>query len=321
VSLAVPLPFWEYDPAAEQGYRWTQKADVPAGAKDVFSGASAAGVKVGTSSFVYLLKASETFEFYRYDVASNNWQTMATAPGQPGEEFSTGSSVSFDGSDTVYALKGTLNKFYAYVVSTNTWLGKPDLPLGLKKKQAKGGAAICYHLNNVYCTKGGNTQEFWVYNCTDNTWTQGSDVPLGPNKSRVQDGGTLVYCRDSRYLFGTKGKSNEFWSYGRLLNYGQQSPDGVVSLQTPGVNTFGLATASAMVPGRDRVCFALSKPGNVSLKLYDMTGRVARVLVNGWHEAGRHEVGLGAASLAQGAYILRYATGDFLESRKLVVQR
>jgi uncharacterized delta-60 repeat protein len=315
------LEFWEYDPAATPGYRWTQKADVPAGAVGVHSGASAAGVTAGSDSYVYLLKASGTFEFYRYSVADNAWTTMAAAPGQLGEEFAGGSSVSYDGTDTIFALKGGLNGFYDYVVSTNTWQTRASLPLGNKLKQAKAGAAVCYHLNRVYCIKGGNTQEFWVYNCTDNSWMQGSDVPLGLNKNRVQDGGSLVYCRDSRYLFCTKGGSFEFWSFGRLLNYGQQTPDGVVSLQTPGVSTYGMVTASALVPGRDRVAFALPKAGNVSLKLYDMTGRVARVLVNGWHEAGRHEVGLGAASLAQGAYILRYATGDFLESRKLVVQR
>lgn len=316
------LEFWEYDPAAEPGYRWTQKADVPAGDKDVSAGASATGVIVGTSGHVYLLKASGTFEFYRYDVANDNWQAMAAAPGERHEEFKLGSSVSYDGTDTIFALKGILNKFYAYVVSTNTWLDRPDLPLGLKKKQAKGGAAICCHMRTVYCIKGSNSQEFWIYNCDANTWTQGSDVPLGDGRDKVQDGGTLVYCRASRYLFCTKGTSPEFWSYGLLSNVvGPQSPEQVIALQGYGAVKFGLAVASALAPGRDRVCFSLPRPGNISLRLYDMTGRVARVLVNGWHQAGRHEVALGAASLAQGAYVLRYAAGDDLESRKLIVQR
>ncbi|GEM_PF-2749313 len=315
------LDFWEYNPAAGPGSRWTQMADVPAGAAGVQAGASAAGLTINGSGHVYLLKASGTFEFYSYDVASNAWQTMSAAPGQPGEEFGQGSSISCDGTDTIFALKGTLDKFYVYVVSTNTWLARSDLPLGPNGKQAKAGAAICYHMRRVYTLKGGNTQEFWTYNCDDNTWAQGSDVPLGPKKSRVQDGGALVYCRDSRYLFATKGSSPEFWSYGKLSNYGPQSPDGVAAVQLAGVDTYGLATASALVPGRDRVSFALPRPGTVSLKLYDMTGRVARVLVNGWQQAGRHEIALGAASLAQGTYIVRFAADDYMESRKLIVQR
>jgi hypothetical protein len=314
------MEFWEYDPAGEPGYRWTQKADVPAGSKGVHCGASAAGVKVGDHSYVYLLKASESFEFCRYNVEGDSWETMAPAPGRRGEEFKVGSSITYDGVDTIFALKGTHDNFYAYVVSTNTWLARPDLPLGSKKKQAKGGAAICYHLRNVYCLKGGNTQEFWVYNCDDDTWTQGSDIPLGPHKPRVQDGGTLVYCRASRYLFCTKGKSLEFWSYGRLSNYGQQSPEEVIALQVAGVSTYGLATASVLVPGRDRVCFALPKPGIVSLKLYDMSGRVARVLANGWHPQGRHEVSLNAKDLARGVYILNLKSDACNLARKVVIQ-
>ena len=314
------LEFWEYDPAAEQGYRWTQRADVPAGAAGVHCGASATGVKIGTTSYVHLLKASATFEFYQYDVAQNVWAACATAPGAADKPWARGSGISYDGVDTIFALKGEFDEFYAYVVSTNTWQSRASLPFGSKNKQAKGGAAVCYHLRKVYCLKGSNSQEFWVFDCNSNTWTQGGDVPLGASKSRVQDGGTLVYCRESRYLFATKGNSLEFWSYGRLTNYGQQSPDVVVALQTPGVNTYGLVTTSALVPGRDRVAFALPTAGNVSLKLYDMTGRVARVLVNSWRRAGRHEVSLGAASVARGAYVLRYAAGDHLVSRKLIIE-
>lgn len=310
------LEFWEYDPAAQPAYRWSQKADVPAGGAGVHIGASATGVRAGIASYVYLLKASGTFEFYRYDAARDSWKEMASAPGQPDEEFKIGSSVSYDGTDTIFALKGILNKFYAYVVSTNTWLERPDLPLGPDHKQAKGGASICYHLRKVYCIKGSNSQEFWVFDCTGNTWYQGPDVTLGEHKNRVRDGGALVYCRASRYLFATKGGCLEFWSYGMLSNYGGVMADEVVAIPGYGVNAYGLAT-----PGRDRVAFALPRAGNVSLKLYDMTGRVVRVLVNGWQQAGRHEVSLRAASLAQGAYVLRYAAGDYLESRKLIVQR
>jgi hypothetical protein len=314
------IEFWEYDPAGEPGYRWTQKADVPAGSKGVHCGASAAGVMVGSSSYVYLLKASETFEFYKYDVAQNSWAACATAPGDAKKKWARGSGISYDGVDTVFALKGEYNEFYAYVVSTNAWQARAALPFGSKNKQAKGGAAICYHLRKVYCIKGSNSQEFWAYNCSTDVWTPSNEVPLGSGKSRVQDGGTLAYCRASRYLFCTKGNSLEFWSFGRLSNYGQQSPDGVIALQQAGVNTYGLATASLLVPGRDRVCFALPKPGIVSLKLYDMTGRVARVLANGWHPQGRHEVSLNAQNLARGVYILKLQSDACNLARKVVIQ-
>jgi len=73
------LEFWEYDPAGEPGAKWTQRADVPAGDAGVHSGASAAGVMVGDYAYVYLLKASSTNEYYRYNVFADTWETMASA--------------------------------------------------------------------------------------------------------------------------------------------------------------------------------------------------------------------------------------------------
>ena len=62
------LAFWQYDPA---GGGWTQKADVPVRAKNVKEGASAVHVKIhypgpdADTNYVYFLKGSGTFEFYR----------------------------------------------------------------------------------------------------------------------------------------------------------------------------------------------------------------------------------------------------------------
>jgi hypothetical protein len=314
------LEFWEYDPTAGPGQRWTQKADVPAGEARLLFGASACGATYGGANYIYLLKASHTREFYCYDVANDNWQAMAEAPGDRWEQFGWGSAISGDGRDMIYALKGLFNKFYAYSIAGNNWIELQRLPLGRYKKVALGGASICYHLNKVYCIKGGNSQEFWVYDCNTDSWIQGSDVPLGRHRTRVREGGALVYCRASRYLFATKGNCLEFWSYGKLSNFMSiQSGEEVIALGA-GVNTYGLATASMLVPGRDRVCFALPKPGIVSLKLYDMTGRVARVLANGWHPQGRHEVSLNAQDLARGAYILRLSSGACCLTRKVIIE-
>jgi len=312
------LEFWEYDPAAAQGCRWTQKADVPAGAAGVHSGASATGVSIGINRYVYFLKASATFEFYRYDVANDNWQAMATAPGPEGQEFKTGSSISFDGTDTIFALKGIFNKFYAYSVATNTWSGKPDLPPGPNNKQAKGGAAICHHLRHTYCLKGSNSQEFWIFHCDDNAWRESTDVPLGAHKTRVQDGGALVYCRQSRYLFATKGNCLEFWAFGRLSNFGTQS-DEVVDLDAA-VKRLALEVSPSVTNSRARVRYALPKAGSVGLKLYEVTGRCAAVLRNGWCEPGRYTAAVDAGSLARGVYILKLQSDAGSLTRKVVIE-
>ena len=60
------LEFWCYDPAASPGSRWTQMADVPAGTKALKEGVGLAAVNISGADYVYLLKGSGTYEFYRY---------------------------------------------------------------------------------------------------------------------------------------------------------------------------------------------------------------------------------------------------------------
>jgi hypothetical protein len=311
------LEFWEYDPAALSGQRWTQKEDVPAGSKGVSNGAGAAGVQDGPNSYVFLLKASGTFEAYWYNVGYARWEdAYSDAPGDKNKKWAEGSCVTSDGVSTVYALKGEHNEFYAYDVYTSTWLAKPDLPLGPKNKQAKGGAAICYHLGKVYCIKGSNSQEFWVYDCNANTWTQGPDVTLGEHKTRVQDGGALVYCRSSRYLFATKGNCLELWSFGKLTNVG--GPMDAASAPVP--IRFSLAVSPSVTNSHARVHYAIPKAGNVGLKLYEVTGRCAAVLRNGWCEPGRYTASLSAKGLARGVYILKLESDACNLTRKVVIE-
>ena len=310
------LEFWEYDPSAEQGTRWTQKPDVPAGTKGVSNGAGAVGIKLWDRPAVFLLKASETFEACAYYIEGGYWNDFADAPGDQNKKWAEGSCVTFDGIDTVYALKGEHNEFYAYSVSTNTWLAKPDLPLGPKNKRAKGGAAICYHLGKVYCIKGSNSQEFWVYDRNAGTWTQGPDVTLGPRKTRVQDGGALVYCRSSRYLFATKGNCRELWSFGKLTNVG--GPMDAVS--TPMPIRFSLAVSPSVTSSQARVRYAIPEAGNIRLKLYDVTGRCAAVLRDGSCEPGRYTANVSAKGLARGVYILKLESADGSLTRKVVIE-
>jgi hypothetical protein len=314
------LEFWEYNPAAAAGSRWTQRADVPAGDATIHDGASATGVGIGTSNYVYFLKGSTTCEFYRYNVASDEWQEMAAAPGEPGDEFKIGSSISFDGIDTVFALKGIANKFYAYSVATNTWSEKEELPLGENNKQAKGGAAVCYHLRKVYCVKGSNSQEFWVFDCNTGHWGQGPDMPLGEHKTRVQDGGGLVYCRESQYLFGTKGNCNELWSYGKLSNSGPMAQEGQPVGLSGRYTPYRLEATPTVVTGKANIAYALPEAGNVELALYDASGRLAKTLAHGESQPGEHTALLAASGLARGVYVLRYRSGEFKAARKLVIQ-
>ena len=76
------LDFWQFDPLKPEGSRWTQMLDVPSGSKRCKEGVGSVAVNDGGVDYVYLLKGSGTFDFYRYDVAAKTWDlTLPTAPG------------------------------------------------------------------------------------------------------------------------------------------------------------------------------------------------------------------------------------------------
>ncbi len=315
------VEFWQYDPNGSP--KWTQKANVP---NDVHSGASSAGVMINNTPYVYLLRASVSFDFYRYNVSTNTWETMASPPYILGEEFKKGSSISYDGVDTIYVLKGIFNNFYAYVVSTNTWLTRPSLPLGNKNKTAKGGADILYHQRRVYCIKGSNSQEFWVYQCNTGEWSQWSDVPLGEERKRVEDGGSMIYSYHYRYLYITKGHSLEFWSYGQLSNFARinlnpKPNDNTQNNENGIVINYELKAMPNICHDFSQIKYALPKSGNVMVKLYDATGREIKILAQGNHEPGRYTINLNTHTLAQGIYYLKYEAADFCDIKKLMVLR
>lgn len=58
----------------------------------------------------------------------------------------------------------------------------------------------------------------------------------------------------------------------------------------------------------------------LSLKLYDITGALAKTVSNGRVKPGRYTVGLSAQGLARGVYILKLKSGASSLTRKLVIE-
>jgi hypothetical protein len=53
--------------------------------------------------------------------------------------------------------------------------------------------------------------------------------------------------------------------------------------------------------------------------VYDLAGREVATLVNGWREAGSHEVTFDASHLASGLYFARIQAGDYTEVMKMML--
>jgi hypothetical protein len=68
-----------------------------------------------------------------------------------------------------------------------------------------------------------------------------------------------------------------------------------------------------------RIQFVLPSRNFVTLKVYDMIGRDVATLVNGFKDAGSHEVLFDASHLPSGIYVYRITANNFVETKKLVL--
>jgi hypothetical protein len=68
------------------------------------------------------------------------------------------------------------------------------------------------------------------------------------------------------------------------------------------------------------ISFSLAKPAKVNLSLFDMNGRLVKVLVNADKEAGTHTVRVNAGSLGKGLYIYKLQAGDYSAAKRMLIQ-
>jgi len=89
-------------------------------------------------------------------------------------------------------------------------------------------------------------------------------------------------------------------------------PDNTVVLYPNYPNPFNPTTT---------IKYDLPTASRVSLKVYDILGREVRNLVDGFRNAGSHEVTLNATDLSSGVYFYRLNAGDFVETKRLLLLR
>ncbi len=322
--------YWEYAPGSGGlAGGWTQKADVPPGTKAMREGAGAVAVQSAgrDTNYIYLLKGSGTYEFYRYSVEGNTWATLASAPaGASGKSFKNGSGLTYDGGDTIFCVKGSYNEFFAYSISGRNWTTRETLPRiappGSRKTKVKDGSGLAYDRRVIYALKGGNTNEFWTYYCDAHHWYVGDPMPTFSKK--VKGGGALTFGSGRSWAF--RGNNTlEFWQYksplGDLMPLAQ-SPQGEGAQSSSGFTSpqFALNIAPNPFASLAQVSYSLPVAGDVSLKLYDVTGKLVKTLVQGHTTAGSHMTGISAGKLANGIYVLKYENESRTLTSKLIIE-
>jgi hypothetical protein len=69
------------------------------------------------------------------------------------------------------------------------------------------------------------------------------------------------------------------------------------------------------------ISFTLPETGQVNLSVYDINGRQVASLVNGFREAGSHQVNFDGSNLASGIYLYRLAAGKYSATGKMMLMK
>jgi hypothetical protein len=70
-----------------------------------------------------------------------------------------------------------------------------------------------------------------------------------------------------------------------------------------------------------KIKFALPKSELTKIIIYDFLGREIRILINKKVEAGYHEINFDSHNLSSGVYFYRIQSGDFIQSKKMILMK
>ena len=63
------------------------------------------------------------------------------------------------------------------------------------------------------------------------------------------------------------------------------------------------------------ISYSLAEDGNVSLKVYDISGRLVTTLVDGHMDAGEYMVAWDASNVSSGVYFYKLVAGEYTASK------
>jgi len=258
--------FWKYEISTNT---WSVISSTPA---PVFYGASLVSDR---TRYVYILRGNSGDAFWRYDTMFDEWASLASTDfGAPSNQVnnlvSYGGDLSWDGSDTIYAIQGNLRSgFAAYTISLNQWTVLPNAPA-----LAYAGAEIEYDRtsNAVYFTPANMQESFFKYDIESQTWSSLGQIP-----NTVYYGCSMKNVGGKIYM--TRGyDSNLMYSYSISSNTWSVPNRNLFSKSFRGVQTYGFNSGSSISKGENGDFFiAMGSNGNAFHKWNENSGQVTEL--------------------------------------------
>ncbi|MBU0519824.1 S8 family peptidase [bacterium] len=128
-----------------------------------------------------------------------------------------------------------------------------------------------------------------------------------------------VYAEDSfGFTKGTDGGAGSGTAWVEETKVYGWDDDEFLSLNVPDQFELGQNYPNPFNP-TTTIPFAISQSGNVSLRVYDLQGRLAATILSGELSAGHYEVNFDASELSSGVYIYRLDAPGYSQSMKLAL--
>jgi hypothetical protein len=183
---------------------------------------------------------------------------------------------------------------------------------------------------NSYCPGNGSWVHNWVTRNMVNgatgesisTGTWNANTTISKNFNTTLDAAWVAAnCRINIYIYNaSSGTSNASEVQSAMK----------VPVTTTGINHEGSQVPKQYVLEQNypnpfnpttNIHFAIPKEGDVSLKIYDVTGRLVQTYFDGTMKAGLYNAEVDASNLASGVYFYTLLAKDFVQTRKMIVMK
>jgi hypothetical protein len=311
--------FWCYSP---ENNIWIQKNSIPettyGNIKKIK--VKAGGALVALACSIYAFKGGNTNQFWMYIPEQDQWYSRHALTTPDNKKIRAGGALT-EFNNTIYAfVGGSTNYFYAYV--PDTWIRKPDVCFGTSrtiKRKVKNGAALTAADGKIYAFKGG-TKDLGCYDIAENAWSSLETIP-GPGK--IKGGSALVTYNQSIYAF-KGGNTQEFYKYTPFreisnIKYQISNIDVNFDKRINIANSKLLTISSNPVSKIITIDYSVPVTGKVTLKLFNMNGRLVESLVDEYLNSGNYTMTYNVKNFAKGSYFLKYKNHNTNSNLKIIL--
>lgn len=155
---------------------------------------------------------------------------------------------------------------------------------------------------------------------TDNSVTlhdPNHDAGLGPCTTYEMTYSYKIVAKDNRAMSSLMSERAQVTGY--IVNCNQQEEQDRIGLPGTDVKSYGISNYPNPFNPVTNIKYSLPKAGFVSIKIYDIVGKLITELVQEYKEVGSYSVTFDGSNLPSGIYYYRIETNNFVDTKRMVL--